>query len=332
MTTNNQKVVSVDGYQHISKVVGKAQEMMEKSRSGLLRPLLTSSKKETENIGGAYPSDQIVIAARLGCGKTAKIIHDMLDYCNPTINPHYADKILLLYDSYEMSGWRGVLRMISRAGDIEARALLDYQRKLAQDRYDRLVQISNTFKGLPIYISTYPLTVNKWVETKKQIQGKFPKHHIINIFDHARLVRKENESKEEELIHGLMVGGVYLKNNFEMINIFLSQMNRNIETNVSRDKMGQYTPVISDIFGSDSISQCADIVMALHRPGMYKLIEWEGIPTGYDPNNPEANDNLLVECILKNRDGWTGNLTMRHNLAHNQIFDMETNAKQIEGW
>ncbi len=106
-----------------------------------------------------------------------------------------------------------------------------------------------------------------------------------------------------------------------MINIWLSQMNRNIETNVSRDKMGSYTPVSSDIFGSDGVFQSADIVIALHRPGIYKIDNFEGIPTGYDENDPDKNDDLLIECVLKQREGWTGNIMMKHNLAHNKIVD-----------
>jgi replicative DNA helicase len=132
---------------------------------------------------------------------------------------------------------------------------------------------------------------------------------------------KSNEKSEEELISQLMLAGMRIKNDFEMINIFISQLNRNIETNVSRDKMGEYTPVASDIFGSDAVFQCADIVMALHRPGIYKVEFFENRPTGYDPNDPFKPDNMLVQCYLKNRDGWTGNLLMKHNLAHNRIYD-----------
>lgn len=319
--SQHQKVESIEGYKHISLVVDKAQEMMDKVRNGDFKPFFTSSKKEQEKIGGLYPSDQVVIAGRTGVGKSAKVTSDIFDFCDPLINPFYEGKVLLLWDSWEMADWRNILRATSRAGEIEVRALLDYQKRLQEERYQALRAISNKFRNLPIYISTRPMQVFKWAEHKKQIQGKFPKHYIINIFDHTRLALKHEESKEEELITNLMIKGIDLKNNFNMLNIFLSQMNRNIETNISRDRLGTHTPVASDIFGSDAVFQCAEIVMALHRPGLYKVEKFEGIPTGYDPEDPEKQDDLLVECILKNRDGWTGNLTMRHNLAHNKITD-----------
>ena len=101
-------------------------------------------------------------------------------------------------------------------------------------------------------------------------------------------------------------------------------MNRNIETNAAdRNGIGRSTPVASDIFGGDSVFQNADVVMALHRPGIYGIEDFNGIPTGIDLANPDKDDDLMVECILKQRDGWTGNIAMRHNLAFNKIVDYE---------
>ena len=65
------------------------------------------------------------------------------------------------------------------------------------------------------------------------------------------------------------------------------------------------------------------VVMALHRPGMYGLTEFDGTPTGIVKHNPDKYDDLLIECILKQRDGWTGNLLMRHNLGINKIVDYD---------
>ena len=320
----NQKFASIEGYSHISTVVGKAQAMMDKVRSGEIKPLQTSLRKEQEKIGGYYPSDQVVIAGRTGTGKSAKMLSDILDFCNVDINPTYQDDMIILLDSYEMADWRNVLRMISRRGEVEAKALLDYAKRLTEERYKFLRDIGEQFRHLPIYITNKPLKPSAWEEQKKQIQGKFPKKKIVNVYDHSRLGLKEDDvKKEEEHISGLMFRGIYLKNNFDMLMFWLSQMNRNIETNISRDKLGTYLPVASDIFGSDAVFQCADVVYALHRPGMYKVAEFEGIPTGYDPERPEKNDHLLLEVVLKQREGWTGNLLLGHNLAHNKVYDLE---------
>lgn len=321
MTNQFEKHVPIEGYTHISTSVSKAKMMMDKVRSGELKPLFSSLRKETDKIGGYFPSDFVTIAARTGCGKTAKILHDVMDFCDANLNPTYVDNIIVLYDSYEMSDWRGVMRLISRQGEIEAKALLDYNKRLSEERVLALKLIADKFAHLPIYISTRPLSPAAWEESKKQIQGRFPKKRIINIYDHTRLAVKTTESKEEELISNLMFRGVYLKNNMDMFMFFISQMNRNIETAMSRDKLGTHTPISSDIFGSDAVFQCSDVVYALHRPGMYGVERFDNIPTGIDKNNPDKSDDLLVECVLKQREGWTGNLLLRHNLALNQITD-----------
>lgn len=97
------KYESIEGYTHISVVVGKAQGMMTKIRSGELKPLFTSIKKENELIGGFYPTDQIVIAGRPGTGKSAKALAMISDFCDFELNPSYRDDILILFDSYEMA-------------------------------------------------------------------------------------------------------------------------------------------------------------------------------------------------------------------------------------
>lgn len=330
--SNQQKLSHerIEGYTHISTAVSKAKGMMDKVRSGELKPLFTSLRKETDKIGGYYPSDMVTIAARTGAGKTAKVLHDMLDFCDQTLNPTYHDGFIILYDSYEMSDWRGVMRLISRKGEIEAKSLLDYNRRLTEERMLALKTIADSFSHLPIYINTHPQSPAVWEENKKQIQGQFPTKKIINIFDHTRLALKTSEAREEELISNLMFRGIYLKNNFDMFMFFLSQMNRNIETAMSRDKLGSHTPIASDIFGSDAVFQCSDIVLALHRPGMYGLEKWEGIPTGIDKLDPNKSDNLLVECVLKQREGWTGNLLLKHNLAINHVEDFMFEQPVVE--
>jgi replicative DNA helicase len=308
-------------YIPLAKAIDKAQHFMDKIRSGEMKPIQTSLKKEQEMIGGYYFGDQVVIAGRTGMGKSAKMFHDMMDFVNPVLNPTWVNNIVILLDSYEMADWRTVLRLISREGNVEVKALLDYQQRLTEEKFQFLRAIAEKFRGFPIYVTNKPVTAEQWEENKKQIQGKFPTKRIINIFDHTRLGIKKDEKKEEELITSFMIKGVHLKNNFEMLNFFLSQMNRNIETALSRDRLGTHLPIASDIFGSDAVFQCADVVMALHRPGLYGLTVWNDIPTGKNDDDPDKEDDLLIECVLKQREGWTGNLLLKHQLKYNKVED-----------
>jgi len=314
----------IEGYIHISKAIDKTNEKLQQIRSGELKPLVTSSKKERDKIGGFFPTDQVTLAARTGMGKTAHVLHWMGDFCNRELNPHYADNLIILYDSWEMPEWRNMLRIYSRDLEVDVKTILDYEQQMQQEMFDRILALKYKFQGYPIYFRNISQTVDGWYKSKKKIRDQHKKATIVNVVDHTRLVSKSTEKSEMELISDFMVAGMKLKLEDDDINIFLSQMNRSIETGAGgRENVGKNLPISSDIFGADAVYQCSDIVIADHRPGFYGLTEWEGIPTGVDKNNPDKNDHLLIECVLKQRDGWTGNITRRHNLALNQIEDYE---------
>jgi replicative DNA helicase len=313
--------VFIEGYQHISHVVDDTNRRLTDIREGKLKPIKTSSKKEMDKIGGYFEGDQLVIAGRTGGGKTAKVIHMISDFANPIINPHHANNMIILFDSWEMPSWRNMLRMYSRLNEMSVSKMLDYEGQMQKEAFERVILASKAFRNYPIYFSGISKQTAEWERHKISIRKQFPDKLIINVVDHSRLVKRGKEMSEEARITEFMIAGMNLKVNYGMFNIFLSQMNRSIETSVARGDIGKATPIASDIFGSDGVFQCADIVMALHRPGQYDLESWNGIPTGRLLNDPDANDHLLIECLLKQRDGWTGNITMRHNLALNQIED-----------
>lgn len=317
-------MTNFEGYEHISRTVDTTNTRIRKIMNGELYPIVTSSEKQNDKIGGFYPSDQIVIAGRTGTGKTSYVIQLMLDFLSEEINPRWKDKLIILYDSWEMPGWRNVLRMYSHYNKQTVKELIDYKNRLAQEQYERVAAIGNILKDKPLYFSKVYDNVSQWEERKKKIQALNTGKYIINIVDHTRLITRSNETSEMELISNLMNTGMKLKNNFNMINVFLSQMNRNIETGVTdRDKIGDRIPISSDIFGSDAVFQTADVVLALHRPGLYKAKMFQNkYPTGLT-DDPNSTDNLMVECVLKQRDGWTGNILRKHDLANNTIEDME---------
>lgn len=316
----------VEGYQHISQVVDETNQRLDDIREGKIKPILTSSKKETEKIGGYFPTDQLIIAARTGMGKTAYMLNMLGDFVSPEVNPYYHDKIMILYDSWEMPGWRNMLRMYSRRNKLTVKEMLDYNKAMEEEAFQRILMVGTEFKNQPIYMRSISQSSGEWYESKCRIQDKYPDRIIVNVVDHSRLVTKTNEKSEEEVITNFMKKGMKVKLEQNQFNIFLTQMNRAVETSSKRDEMGVATPVSSDIFGSDGVFQCADVVLALHRPGFYGLEEWKGIPTGKISSNPDQADNLMIECILKQRDGWTGNLLRYHNLAHNEFYDENPRA------
>lgn len=312
----------IEGYSHISVAVDRANKKLNDIRTGVLKPILTSSKKETEKIGGFFEGDQIVIAGRTGTGKTSKVIQMIDDFVNPSINPDFAENGIILFDSLEMIDFRNVLRMYSKEHELSVKQIMDTQQKMMQDMFDRIIQVSTKFRNHPIYFNSVSDNVREWKAKKRKIRKLFPKKKLITVYDHCRLATKEGEKTEEELITNLMKAGMVLKLEDDYINIFLSQMNRAIETASLRSDIGKALPVSSDLFGGDSIMQFADVVVASHRPGMYGLKTFDGIPTG-KTDNPDSVDYLMIDVVLKQRDGWIGNILKRHNLAINKIEDYE---------
>ena len=89
------------------------------------------------------------------------------------------------------------------------------------------------------------------------------------------------------------------------ITILLSQLNRNIEQ--EHRAKNQYQPLLTDLFGGDSIGQDAHVVMMLQRP--YDLYNITDSYCGEDPVG------LLAVHIEKNRDGLLGMIPFQTELS-----------------
>lgn len=319
---SNHVSINVPGYQHINDVVNETNKHLKDFREGKISPIKTRSKKEQEKIGGFLPGEQITLAGRTGTGKSAFVLKWLEDFVDPILNPTTYDKTIVLFDSWEMKPWRHMIRLYSGQLEQDVKTILDYHKRMQDDMFQKVIMTGDRYRKMPIFFDNVSHTVADWAEKKKMVRDRFPDYLIINIVDHTRLVTSKNEKSEQELLHGFVTTGMKLKVEFDFINIFLSQMNRNIETGANRENAGQHLPISSDIFGADSVFQASDAVIALHRPGFYGLTQWENYPTGKTAD-PNSEDNLLLECVLKQRDGWTGTLMRRHNLAINQIYDYE---------
>ena len=127
------------------------------------------------------------------------------------------------------------------------------------------------------------------------ITNKYPDKTIINVFDHSRLILS-GKDQELQKLNEVSKGCMWLQAKIGCINILLSQLNRNIEQEY-RAK-AQYQPLLTDLFGGDSIGQDAHVVLMLQRPH-----DLYGITDTYCGENPIK---LLAVHVEKNRDGLLG--------------------------
>lgn len=300
------------GFENIADSVNRAQDQVYKYQKGIITPLKTFSDKINSKMM-FLPGDTFVCAGRSGVGKSAftNILAKSLHEQN--------DDVMTLYFTHEMESWRQIMRMYSKAVEESVSELLTKQ--FDPGAFERLRLIGEELKGYDMYFKQSPVNSARFIELIDQVRQSYPDKRIMVIYDHTRLVRG-NQRSEEAKITELMEAASYINIAYQTFNIFLSQMNRNIE---SGEDKGNRPPAASDIFGSDAVMQFADHVMALHRPEMYHISRYKA--GGYEWDTA----GFIAAHVLKQRDGWIGLIPLSHNLKHNEIWDRVTpKQKQFE--
>lgn len=314
------KFPKIDGYKHISEITDGVIRKIVDFRDGKVRPLVTSSVKLNNKIGGLLFGEQIAIVAQSGVGKTGFLIWLLEELCNPVLNPVYEDKMLILFDTFEMQAEEVIMRSLANKMSSKVQDLLSYYEKIKDEKLEAAREVKARIDQLPIYYRQTAQGANEWLEHKKQLYGKLTDYYLCNAVDHTRMLLPENEASERERLDRLCLNGVWLKNNFNMLNIFLSQVNSNIETSTDREKLGKMLLQRTDVFGSSSLFQTCNQVFTLQRPGMFDLKEWNGHNTGLT-KMLAGDDTLLVFQALKAREGNIGVVALRHKMQYYQIFD-----------
>jgi replicative DNA helicase len=312
-------------------IFNKGLDVLKRINSGQLRPLLSSIGLENNLTGGYYPTDQLAIVGKSRSGKSTRLLSLIDDFINPVINPTYENKLIILYNSWEISAWRNSLKLLSKQASKSMEELLDYHVEMKKEQIVMLEQLAEKFYDKPLFINSNSTSARNWYDTNVNIAERFPNHTILIATDHTRLITMGNITSEEALITQMMHYSVKLKNEKETINIFLSQLNRNYETN-SRTRggvLGEALPTSDDIFGADSVNQTSDIIMALHRPGLYNLYDFpfqgKRIRTGLGSNGEE--DDLLIENFIKHRHSKEGVIAIKQILKYGQYREFNTQEK-----
>ncbi len=303
-TTESQEssdVFKERGFQRIDKAVNQSIMVVKQARLGNRDVFPTSWKRLNRNLlGGLQPGKLYVIAGRPGVGKSAfsnQLIFDTLD-TNPDKN------IRVLYWSFEMPGYQQILRTGSKIVKKEVADLLSVDNTLSDVDFKTYAARMQKYKKYPIYFNNIPRDMQFIMDANEELASEHPNDIVINLLDHSRLVRG-NEETELRRLNTISKGCMWLQSKLGTINILLSQLNRNIEQ--EHRAKNQYQPLLSDLFGSDSISQDAHVVMILNRP--YDLY---GITEPYCNEDPKG---LLAVHMEKNRDGLLGMLAYEADMS-----------------
>ena len=194
-----------------------------------------------------------------------------------------------------MPGYQQILRAGAKSSNKQVSELLSVEKKLTDTEYEKYRDEVIKYNNYPMYFNNIPRDMEFIKEANIDVTNKYPNMTIINVFDHSRLILSGKEQELQKL-NEISKGCMWMQAKIGCINILLSQLNRNIEQEY-RAK-AQYQPLLTDLFGGDSIGQDAHVVMMLQRPH-----DLYGIKESYCGENPVG---LLAIHIEKNIDGLLG--------------------------
>lgn len=286
---------------------------MDGRRKGLIKSLKTRWLKLNRDCMGGIEWNVIwVIAGMSGSGKSS--IANELETSLFDLNPD--EKFAVLSFNFEMLSFRQVGRKISYKMEKPVNELYSGdQNKLSDEDYDKVLQHAKTISQYDITYVDTPGYVEEVRNTCLQFAA-LPKNldkGIVIFLDHTLLTKGRQGDKEREVLSDLMYMFMQLKKTIKCTIIIISQLNRDIE-HIERlndeSGVGHY-PTRKDIFGGDSVYQCADYVMVTHRPEMLNI-------DYYGPKKIPSTGKIFWH-LLKNRDGDPGVYIMLNNLKYNRV-------------
>jgi replicative DNA helicase len=287
------EVLRARGFQTINKAVDQSIMIVKNAMNGERDVYPTKWARLNRNLlGGLQKGKMYVIAGRPGVGKSAfsnQLVFDVLDQ-------NQDKNIIVLYWSFEMPGHQQIMRSASKEVNKEILELLSVEARLKDEDFKNYANRVDRFRKYPIYFNSIPRTMEYIKQTNEQVFFDNPKATVMNIFDHSRLIKGSNEHTELQKLNEISKGCMWMQAKMDVINILLSQLNRNIEQ--EHRAKAQYQPLLTDLFGGDSIGQDAHVVMILNRPN-----DIYGITATYCEEDPVG---LLACHVEKNRDGLLG--------------------------
>ena len=296
-------------------VIDEANEKIRQAKEGLRSSYITRWTKLNDAIDSIQECEIFVIGGRPGSGKSAVLNLLVQDIFDQHLNPY---PTLGAYLSLEMPAYQQIIRYYSNSQQIESKKILSTRNPITDAIYEDLLKAGEGLKGMNILFYDIPLVPEAIGNTIIDMVNKNPGVQIILVIDHSRLVIGD-ALKEEIKIRRTMEIVNHLKNdkNVHLITILLSQMNRDIEKERDRRRMGQSLPVMADLFGASAIEQYATTVILLHRPEMY------GLKT-FNINGEHDAKDLLIFNVAKQRNGWTGAVLLRSKFQYYDIHDGNT--------
>ena len=199
----------------------------------------------------------------------------------------------------------------------------DKDNPIAVEDFDKIKKVAEDLKQNEIYYVDVPGTVEEIRNTIFHFYNTIAKGKwLIVVLDHALLVKGKSGDAERTILSDLQYMFVEIKKYGRNTIIQLSQMNRDIESTERLNNPSLHWPMRKDVFGGESLFQCSDYVVVLHRP------ELLGLKTYGIENWP--TQNLIYMHILKAREGELGIIPFKNLLKFNRIDEHDNFKKEAQ--
>ena len=292
-------------YVQIDTIVDQAHQLLLQAanREGGLTGVPSGFRKLDDITAGWQPSDLIIIAGRPAMGKTSFALsiakNIAVDYRKP-----------IAFFSLEMNNVQLVNRLISNVCSIPGNKMLNGQ--LTPDEWERFDSNIRKMQGAPIYVDDTPgLSI---FELRTKARRLVREHNIeVLMIDYLQLMNANGmrfNSRQEEV----STISRSLKSLAKELNIpvlALSQLSRAVE---QREGVEGKRPQLSDLRESGAIEQDADMVLFVHRPEYYHILQDE-----------KGNDlhGMAQIIIAKHRKGATGDVLLNFRGEYTRFANPE---------
>jgi len=271
-------------YLPINQVVKESFQLLDEmeKRGGAVRGVPSGFRDLDELTSGFQDSELIILAGRPSMGKTALALNIMQHAALE------AEKTIAFF-SLEMAAKDLVIRMICSEARINSGRI---RRGDFRNLWVPLTNAAGKLGQAKIFVEdSSDLSVLELKAKARRIRHEYGLDMVI--IDYLQLLkglgtRRGRDSREQEIAE-ISRSLKAMAKEMEIPVMALSQLNRAPEARGG-------DPRLSDLRESGALEQDADVVMLLHRPGLYQKSDEDG----------EADDRLTRLKIEKQRNGPTG--------------------------
>jgi len=301
---------------------------MKAKREGKIPALVTAWPKFNDAFCDGLEWKTItVVGARPGTGKTLfmeQVVSDIIEK-----NPD--QKFRVLKFQMEMVDETSAIRKFGLITGADYNTLMSKDGKLVDKKlFEKCVEyykstINNDLINV-IYdtctVSEMCATIHYELERYKNEDGTYP--NMLVTIDHSALFKNDIGQKDKfEMLGALGEALTYMKKNYPVAFVVLSQLNRNID-DTKRQVEANYGNYVldSDIYGSDALLQHADVVIGINKPSIRKIKKYG--PEKFLIEDPDT----LVFHFLKSRNGMTRISFFKLDRTTMRIVEIPTPARE----